>query len=264
MLNTKDSTRNMILAILSDGQQRSVRKILSQLQAVYGKKVTYQAVHKIIGQLCREGVLSRFGKEYQINKGWLTGLCSFVCKIGSSEGIPKVENTANVLRFKNIMEADNFMIKLEKEFAHTTMKKGKICIQYRHSWWPLVYAKGDYIVDIKSAPNKLYGLCRGDTPTDKWCADFYRKIGMKVKTGVDLSSSNSVFGDITVEVFVPPSISKQIDKIFKSVKDPADFDTYSFIQNILKKKVDIYAIVIKSKTISERVRERVLERFGEV
>src|SRR3989338_9163257 len=63
------STKDAIISILSREWPLSTKEIHNRAQRQLSLNVSYQAVHKTIKQFEKEGIISKVGREYELNRG---------------------------------------------------------------------------------------------------------------------------------------------------------------------------------------------------
>lgn len=70
----KENTKNEILSILSKASNLTGLEIFLILRKNFGKKLTYQAIHKALQELVNAEILAKENKKYFINSNWLKKL----------------------------------------------------------------------------------------------------------------------------------------------------------------------------------------------
>jgi predicted transcriptional regulator len=66
------TTKGKILNIISDGSAHSVKEIYANLKQ--SNNISYQAVHKMIKQMCLEAILVKENSKYKVNQLWVQKL----------------------------------------------------------------------------------------------------------------------------------------------------------------------------------------------
>jgi hypothetical protein len=104
-------------------------------------------------------------------------------------------------------------------------------------------------------------LCRGNSLTDKRSANFYRRLGCKIKTNVNCAGTNElmVFDDFVIQIFLPHEIKAKLDRHLE--KDPERLDHHALINDIFEKKTEIQVVINRDKRIAEQIRQETLKYF---
>jgi len=72
-LNTKQkSTKDAIISILGQEWPLSTKEIYSRIQRQLSLNISYQAVHKTIKQFEKDEIISKVGREYELNRSWIS------------------------------------------------------------------------------------------------------------------------------------------------------------------------------------------------
>ena len=97
---------------------------------------------------------------------------------------------------------------------------------------------------------------RESTPLDKWCAKFWKKLGVKVKMNQDVPTSSIliIMNDYVLMHHFPRQARKDWDKIY-SVKNVKDADMDKMTETLLNIKHKSVLTIIKDKEIANRLRE---------
>ncbi|VVC03638.1 FIST N domain protein [Candidatus Burarchaeum australiense] len=74
---TRQDAKSIILQILAEEWPLSAKDVYNRLRARHGPHITYQGVHKILGQLVLEDAVSLENKRYALRLDWIRGLRKF-------------------------------------------------------------------------------------------------------------------------------------------------------------------------------------------
>ena len=266
----KQSAADMIVSVLAMHWPLSAKKIYNRLKQEYKSELTYQAIHKSLKQLQREGILLKQGKDYQISLKWLDNIADFSSNVKKnylskedktfSSNVPNAVTSGNasILTFNTIKDADLFVINFER-------KTNKIAVGHaRHFWWAIFYLKKTFDKSSTKLNKKTYGLCRGSTVLDKWCVEFENSIGISSKYGVDVANNCDVYvyDDYVIQVYMPLELLKKIDELFaKSIKI-LDINFKNLFNDIYDKKTSVQVIINKNPRLANRIRKETLAYFS--
>lgn len=67
----KENTKNQIILALSRQPNLTGLEVFLVIRKSFGKKLTYQAIHKALQELANEQILLKEDKKYFINANWL-------------------------------------------------------------------------------------------------------------------------------------------------------------------------------------------------
>jgi AAA+ ATPase superfamily predicted ATPase len=73
--------KNHIRLILIENTPLSAKQIYSEVKAKSGKRISYQAVHKLIKKLVIDGSILEIDKKYKINPRWIKGGKEYFAKL---------------------------------------------------------------------------------------------------------------------------------------------------------------------------------------
>ncbi|MBI2971566.1 MAG: hypothetical protein HYY37_04090 [Candidatus Aenigmarchaeota archaeon] len=253
------SLKNVIISILASEHPLSARKIyiLTQKQ---GFSVTYHAVYKALKQLSVQGVLEKEGKGYRIRGKWIKEVKEFGERLHSAHN----DIMPSHMTFNSLSELNNFLLEFVRR--HYLRRNKELCISvWNYFFWPLLFEKEGYS-DLRKIVNKenIYLLCRDDSRIGKWCADFYKKLGMHVKIGVtDLHMPDCViYRDTVIQIFWPNEIVELFGRFFLRTRGIEAIDVNDFFEHVVERKARFEVAVIENKAVAERVRNEILATFN--
>jgi hypothetical protein len=276
-LNEKSTTKDYIVSILGYDWPLTIKKVYNLIKKRYGYNVTYQATYKAINELKSAGVIEQKEDGYQINLKWLKNLHGYTEVVETNyytknrlkliEGIKdaKREGNINILTFETFFDVEKYLYYLQKHYILSSKSKETVCVHHTHEWRPLFYLRAEYnwINKLKESGHKTYVLCAGNTPVDKWCADFYKSIGCNIKLNVNCASicELMVFGDIVIQVYLPSGIKKYLEKQFSKINDMGKVNQKLLIENVFEKKTDIKMIINKDAELAEQIKKETIGYF---
>ncbi len=270
-MNEKEmTTKDLVINILTHTWPLSARKIYNKIKKEYNFDVTYQAVHKTLKQLLDKDVLIREGNRYQLSEEWINKIEKF----GST--IKTRYKTGQRQRVEDLIKRDFVSLSFDtlKEFAEFCVpvfvvqypkQENKIGVCNFYHIYPLVGFSDKVYKNMKDffSKYKFHSLCKHDTPLDRWFAEFFRKVGKKVKTGVNFSNDYDtiVVGDYVMQVFFAKEIRDKIDDLYKKIKNVEEVSLDELLSCILEKRAEINVVIFKNPKIADQIREDTLKYF---
>ena len=175
-----------------------------------------------------------------------------------------VERGPQSFTFNTLFELDRFIMEIIEQNLLDPKDRKISCSYWRHMWWPLFYTKESYMI-LKKITNKerIYFICSGNTPIEKWCAEFYKKLGMNVIINKNLEEGFDflVIGDRILQIYYPQALKRKMDRIFSETKDISEIDMEELVSNIFEMKTKIQIIIIKNKELADELGGKVSNSF---
>jgi len=258
------STREEIVALLSENWPQSVKKIHSAINRQNGG-ISYQGVHKTVQQMESEGVVEKHGSAYQLSREWIRQLKTVSGNLETAyeNGPKETALQGKVFVFDSVNETDRFFVKLMNSHS-AEGKKPVVCLHWRHLYTPLFISKEEYAQIAELAKNfDFYSLCRGDTIVDGWCAKFWRRQGVKQINGTDVAATIDllVIGDTVVETHYPFEIKRQWDETYEEIKNLDKLEVDKLFEDIFERKTKVKVIVYRDPHIAEEIRKQTFSHF---
>ncbi len=253
------TVKECIISVLSTNWPLTAKRIYHKIKA-HGFSVTYQAVFKAISELSGKGVLEKEGREYKLSLEWIEKIEGFSRNLKESYS-DRIKG-GETFYFASIHQTDMFIIDFLRK-----MKIGEndvCCSHWRHLWWPLFGSMTGYseLKNIKDR-DRIYVICSNNTKIEKWCADFYNKLGMHTKTGIDTPYSYDfiVYGENILQIYMPRPLRKEWDKQYEKMKSVPSMDIKKLFDAVFEKKSRIGVAIIKNKELAAHMKEEVLSEF---
>ena len=70
-----------------------------------------------------------------------------------------------------------------------------------------------------------------------------------------------IFKDIIVQVFYPPKIKREIDKVYASTKDPSKLNIEEFFKTVFEKKTRIPVLITHNEAVAKELFEQTKSLF---
>jgi len=138
-------------------------------------------------------------------------------------------------------------------------------LHHRHEWRPLFYLRAEYnwVKNMINKGHRVFFLCSNNTPTDVWATSFYKKMGVKAKTNVKCAETSEllVFGDMVVQIYIPPEIGSSLHNAFMKAKSMEEIDVPSLIKNVFEKKIEIRVVINKDINLAEQIVSQTVSKF---
>ena len=105
----------------------------------------------------------------------------------------------------------------------------------------------------------------GDTPLDKWCSEFEKKSGAKIKTGANYTVACDIYvvDDSVIQVYIPKEALEKIKTLFEYSKKRSDIDINDIIHNIFEKYFKIVIVINRNDELARQIRHQILGLFEE-
>ncbi|MFC2143341.1 HAD family hydrolase [Candidatus Aenigmatarchaeota archaeon] len=272
------SVKNLVIRILSNKWPLTAKKIYNIIKNRYNYNVSYQAVHKAIKQLVGDGILSKNNKEVSINLEWIENLKTFSENVrkhylkGSPLFLPglkefREEGEVKTFIFDNLKDADTYRKQLQREFILDKSRKNSYCGMSFHLKSPLIFSEQSLksLRMVKEHKVKCFIIVKGDSAIDKWCANYYKKDFIDVKTNVKFHGDCDVMvlDDIITQMYIPNKIQQDMDKFHLYTKNVSEIDIPEMNKNIFEIKAKIKFVVFRNPDIAEQLRRSVISNFRE-
>ncbi len=251
------STKSSIIEILSKKWPLNAKKIYRELTKNYHLSITYQAIHKALKELTGNKILEKEKEGYLINKEWVAKLGDFSEKLTAELENFKQKREIKMIQKINFNNHRGF-IKFHRELMEEIVRKEKklnMVFLYRHVPSPNVMSNEELERMRKIMPKINWTiLSKNDTPVGRWLAKQWKRMGVKVKLGADISADRMmILNDYIMNVYTSKKAIKLWDKNY-SVKNIKDFDTTIVSKAILDPDYKTVMTILKDKEISSLLR----------
>lgn len=243
----------------------TAKELSRSLSKEYGMNVTYQAVHKAIQELGKEGILFKTKNQWKISPAWLTKQATFIRQT-------RRKYTGNKNRYtitSNYDGPQTFEFDNLTDFAVETaglVANKVLCQKQETAYWVLEYGWWtpkfkfthlDLLYKLVSSSPKSIHIIRKTTPFGIWMQKQYERVGGKGTIGLNVPFEDDMLvqGDWIVQVHFSPESKKIIQKYWKKWKNLED----CFREFGLKEepKMKITATVSRNPTMARFLRKEI-------
>ena len=258
-----NSSRDLVLKTLFFEWPLTAKEIYSRVSKNSDKDVSYQAIHKMINSLLDEGILSKQDNKYLVSLDWVRQRKDLLTVLETNlvEG-RVVSPLEQKIVFETIHEVDQFLVQACGMLKPS--KEDELGLVWIHFWIPLFFSRDTY-VKMKELilSSNFYCLTPNNTKIDKWCSEFWDKLGIKEKSGVKgvFDVSTLVYKDTIIQVFYPAEIRKALDEVYNSTENPNKLDIDNFFETVFEKKTRIPVLITKNKVVAEELMKQIKSFF---
>lgn len=258
----KKSTREAVISVLSEEWPLTAQGLFLRIVRQNKTQLSYQAVHKVLQQLLKEGVLEKRVRGYQLNQRWLQEMRQHSDEIAQKYAAKALQNQTG-LTAHSLYEVDKLLLELVSKNLPQT-EKIFLGTVWNHFWVPLFLSKKEYL-QIKALHQYFdwYAISKGNTKIDQWCANFWNNAGAHAKAGIKTKVQDSIlFSDSIIQVHYPPSILQKLDRFYKKTKQVEDLNTNQLFDPIFLEPTAIPITINQNKALFEQLKKQIQKEFS--
>ena len=268
------STKDQIVSILSHEWPLTVKEIFNRVNRESQSSVSYQAVHKVLTDLCGRGILCKAGKSFELDKSWLQSQKSFFERVSSDylnskdryEIDPNFKGTVRM----HFNDYTTFVVSIATMFRNKSLvgsrpEPGLGVV--RHAHWPLRFSFDDFTLLRKMMQNNRGGfaLIKTDSPLDRWVIQQYMKGGFdKVKIVPELHSMKEdliIHGDGIMNIAFSDETISMMNEAYSKIPNLSSLFK-EFAKNAFsKEKVSIDVKISKNPELAKTLQEHFMTYF---
>ena len=212
-------TKERLVQLLAEQWPLSARRLYALLRT--REPISYQAVHKALKELAAAGAVEKRGNQYLLSSHWIESLGAFSRRMQSAYAQPGAATLAlHKLAFNRHSDFVRFHLELmERLLRHK--RSLPVTFHARHVPFPTVISGEGYRRLLAIAPRLRWKILAGTaSPLDRWCARYWRKLGVTVRLGVPVATDSLllVTGDHIVSAYLPAKAKARWDALFASRK----------------------------------------------
>lgn len=267
------TSKSSIINALEEEWPMSLKQIHYWLLRKQRKTLSRQAVFKALQELAEQGIVTKKGNNYELDKEWIQHICeksadlylkyhrrTFLTKTVSKE------DKFQVFNFRKIHEVLRFVMKGVDNDWFSTNDDKKVFIQVQRLF-PLLLSAGQ-IAWIKNftKTHDCYVACHGKQVMDRFTQTSLRSLGFHVTIGqpnIANYSDSLVMGNCLLESHIDDydamkPLLYQFYKGFTHFRSMHDFDLQNKFMN---QRGDILVIISRYPQIVQTYRKQVEDCF---
>ncbi|MFH1895729.1 MAG: hypothetical protein ABIJ74_04120 [archaeon] len=260
--------RENIIEILSNEWPLTAKQIFNRLGRNYAVNISYQGVHKHLKGMLDEKIITKNERDFMLSYAWIKKMSDYGKKLEKLFD-KNISNDGSVmLIFNSFVECGKFAV---NEFSGNVSgkfpnpeNKDFVCM-WNHAW-PLVGISQEEHETMKRAFKEEihWNVCTNDTYLDKLTSDYLAKLGKNVALNKKFSTKvdTLVRGDYILQVYFPEECEKEMDKIYKKVKNQKDLDMQKLFEFTCR-EYKIKAVIFKNKELADSLREEAKKIYEE-
>jgi hypothetical protein len=260
-----EGTKGLILKIINEKPGLSVKEIYYRIKKESPKKLSYQAIHKIIVLLLNQGVIKKDGLKYYIDSTWVKSIkisadiLDANCKCIQKNDFSELKyNDCAVFSFGNILDLAYFLVNIFLKLPNPS-KKPNINL------WELSYSIIGLDSEIYSELKKCflevdtYVFVSENNILDKVFAKALEKYGVKKISfginGASLLQDIMVSGDFVAHIWFDSKFRALWYLQNRGPKKATDIDLTSHINLMRSLNYFVKVIVVKDSILADQIRE---------
>lgn len=266
----KRDSKELIITLLGERGAMTAKEAHQLVVEECNANITYQAVHKALGQLAKDGVVESVGKGYALREDWLRNIKSYSERLlAARSGAPQpilreLEKTGNVnLHFNQLLEFGHWVVRFHANLVNSNPSKEPQVFHMRHIWPANLKVDADYEYLTAMFSKPTYTLVRGNTFMDRVLKEIPEKLGCKVKLGADVAATCDTVAsyDYVYNVYFSRELRDALDREYKKVPkgEPVSFKGLFDIAH--DRKYSLRVVLTKSPEVAQQLREETLEQF---
>lgn len=272
-LGGKGTLRDVLLEIISQHHGLHAKEIHRKVNRMNRKEVTYQAVHKMLLDLTKQGVISKENSTYTINPDWVGQLSQFSKQLqhnvsGEVDIVMELKNVdKNPVRI-TFTDLTELCLTVARIGAEKLLEKKSIPYYtiVNHGWWPTRFSFTDFLLLRKMNQNypKSMGIILSNTPFDKWLMRQYQLTDEKTGgyTIVDASAGPIdedviALGEYVIRAKFSSETTRHLDKNYREMHGLYDMLNKYWIHPEEKFQPHVELIIERNPTLSKLIQEKV-------
>jgi hypothetical protein len=262
LLSIHPSTEDILITILSK-KELSIKVLWGLLQKDYGKKITLQALYRVIKKLTQEGILIKKGTLFTVNTEW----SSKVKQLLSSKNTPALtEGESITYSFSSLSSLDAY-------WKHSVLQlkemlgAAPILFYNRHVVWLNLKDRKEsqksFLDNFDKEKHYAGFVVGGNTLADK---EFRKEFNRKFLQ-VDLREikqmpydSLTVYGGVVLTVKFNNKVTETIEMLYRSNLSIQELDTE--LEKALERKLKITMTIERNSEKAAKWRNMLSKNFS--
>jgi len=264
------SSKDLAVSILATEWPLTAKAMHKEIQRELGRKISYQACHKILKELVGEGKLIAKKEGYELNVEWLEQVQKYTQRVIDAYKSDKKNALAMLTKsnsvslvFKSAIELGEFLM---KEFFNYPGNELKETICHWIHTYAIIGVPEDALQELKKnlAKKQTYILIGNDMPVDKFYAKMFEKQGAHIKLGADVAKTFDLFivGDHVLQIYWSKEGKKAWDENFSKAIEEYDLDEeVKQMRGEEAHLTNIPVTISKNKVLADQIRKESLKEF---
>ncbi len=272
----RKDARTLIIEVLKERWPLSAKEVFREISKTNGKVVTYQGIHKALGQLEVEGVVCRSKENkngFELNENWVSELKEMsdqlhlrkVKKMPSTI-VDMVEGESRTFDFKNVAYVEPFFWMIGEVLKVCEMDKQPGSLIFHQSRvWPLtVVSNKEYDVLKKMLDGgDHYLLSASDELMDRFLVDLWKNLGVRCKLGVPCAGKAElvVFKDFIFQAFNNKQVLDWDQMIWDKSTKRGKPDIALLNKIYLEGEIDSKFVFTRNENLANLIRKETIAHF---
>ncbi len=255
--------KDVVIAILSERWPLSAKEIHHVAVTQHGKDVSYQAIHKILGQFVEEKVVAVSGKRYQLSKDWISKLQRFTSALAlkyenSVQDIERNLSDRNAIQL-SFDDYSEMVVTLAELMARKVLCGGGndfAAAMFQHLYWPFNFRFQDFLLLRKliGIRKETYIMCKSNSAFDRWAYTQYKKANItELRLGQNFSGDDDILvdGESIIQVQYSSNTKKIIDGYYEKIADLGGLMLEFTAPSSPRHSLDIQVKITKNKPLAD-------------
>lgn len=226
------------------------------------KKVTLQAIYKVLKKLSGEGIVLKYKDTYSLNNVWKRDVISL---LEQTETFPQLNSGESIVySFKSLSQLDAYWKHIQESSLGETTVTYFYC---PHQYWWFVPGRREseihFYKQFMEEKRHAVLLLGGTTITDKQTRDIIANPYVQVHTEVERSfrpgDNLTIKNDIIIRTRLPRAASTRIHEVFE--KSMSMQETEELLAKLFSKKISVKIQIERNAKKAEKLIRQIGKYF---
>ena len=276
LLEQPKSIKDMVFIILTHQYPLSLIELLNIIKKQYAVSVSFQAVRKAVLELQHANVIIKDGKKFSLSREWILQLIKFGNTLQKNyftspqsrkKTTLQVGPNLTIYTLPKLVDLDYVWNGIIRESLSQPQAPKIITFKAVHFWFLLatLAQETQLIQEMLQHGIKLYYICYGNTPLDKWAVQMYNRLGVHCihrskPHDYDLGLNIGTYGNYLIQTTHPQQLAKKIDHFFRTTAKVEDASLTQITQLVIDEQ-DIPLTIQYDHLLAQTFRENVLREW---
>lgn len=258
--------RNKIIKTLAKYKTLRAKEIYRILRL----KVSYQAVFKMIKSMVDENILEQKKLEYSLNEKFIEETIEFVEELKLDEKekygsvCEKVKDKKETVTLKFHKQIE--LIKYIFGFLDycSTIEPNDYCLFHISSLYGIFSLPKEIAKNIEhlSKNTKVYMIARQDTKWNEVVCDFFQKLGIHIKTGVNFGGKDTIiYKNVVLRIVCNEKDSEELFDMARRIYQESNINVTDFLYNLYDKEIEFTLEIFCDPKFASQMKDRFLDEF---